>query len=68
MRSSRPSRPFKEVADNLLDMQMQALRKHAPGKFVAIDVIHKDWSWRENGLARKSQIIVDEAITKMMGE
>lgn len=68
MRPRRPVIPFKEIADNLMDMRMQALRKYAPGKFVALDVMHKDWSWRENGLARKSQIIVDEAITKMMGE
>lgn len=68
MRQSRPTIPLKEVADHLLDMQMQALRKYAPGKFVAIDVIHKDWSWRENGMARKSQEVADEAITKMMGE
>lgn len=57
---------FREVADHIMDMRMQALRSWHPNKFVAFDVIDHKWSDADFDNGRIAQEVADTFLWKMV--
>lgn len=56
----------KQVIDLLMAMHLQAEIPWRPGKFVAFDEIHNDWTMMDLVSARYAQLVADYFLVQMI--